>query len=215
MPAARPGDLGLPGERAGARRPRRLLERVHFCLLPMTNPDGSADGRSLTNGLGEAPKSSWQQAADGEDPPRETRTHWDYLQRRRPALDADIHAHFRWGRLWRTVGADVPDAVPESLRERARVVEAALRRAHPETEPEDGMSVIDVRQPDHRIYGNRHLHELGVLRVLLQGVPAGLDAHRADVQTFAETVAYALLEPSEAGRQPISANEIQHNANGC
>jgi len=174
-------------------RTRRLVDNVQFCLAPMTNPDGAAEGRSLTNSLGEVPKFSWQQAATGDAAPRETQALWDYLQRLRPDLDAEIHAHFRWGHFWRTVGTDVPDSVPEPLRGKARTLEAALRQAYPDTQSENGMSMIDVRQPDHQIYGDQYLHELGVLRAFLQAVPAGLDAHRADVQAFAETVAEALL----------------------
>ena len=175
-------------------RTRRLLEDIQFCLLPMANPDGAAEGRSLTNGLGEVPKFSWQQVASGEASPRETQAHWDYLARLRPDVDIEIHAHFRWDHFWRTAGADVPEAVPEPLRAKARILEAALQQAYPDTQPENAMSMIDVRLPDHQIYGNQHLHELGVLRAFLQAVPAGLDAHRADVQNVAEAVATALLE---------------------
>jgi len=176
-------------------RTRRLLERVQFCLLPLTNPDGAAEGRSLTNALGEVPKFSWHLVAAGETSPSETRALWDYMDRLRPDVEAEVHAHHsHWERFRRTAGADVPDAVPLPLREKARLLEAALRRGYPGMLPENGMSMIDVRRPEHRIYGNHCFHELGILRAFLQAVPAGLDAHRADVRNFAETVADALLE---------------------
>ncbi len=173
---------------------KRLLDNVQFCLLPMTNPDGVAEGRSISNSLGEVPKFSWHLDEDGGKIPVETEAILTYLDRLRPDLALEIHAHHRWDSFWRTVAVDVPDAVPKPLRHKAEILDKAIRREYSEPDPETSIVMMDVREPERRLFGNQRLHQIGVLREFLQSVPAGLDAHRADVRRFVETTAEAIIE---------------------
>ena len=176
-------------------RTRDLLEEVQFCLLPVTNPDGAAAGLSVTNGLGEVPKFSWDQVAQGADGPAETRALWDYyLNEARPDVEVEVHAHFRWERMWRTIGTDVNPALPPALRAKGAILERALRQNFPDTLPENDMSMIDYRRPEHEVYGDQYFNEKGILRAFLQAIPETIESHGADVQEMVETVAEALIE---------------------
>lgn len=175
-------------------RVRRLLEHVQFVLMPMTNPDGAAEGRSLTNSLGEVPKFSWQLAEEEKNAPAETRAWLAYLAALKPDIDIEIHAHFRWESMWRTVGTDVVESLPGELRDKSRGIEQALRTAFPDSLPENGMSMIDTRKPDHKVYGTQVLHRLGILRAFLQAIPTSIESHGADVQAVTEVLAEALME---------------------
>jgi len=174
-------------------RARRLLEHVQFVLMPMTNPDGAAEGRSLTNALGEVPKFSWQLAEEGKNAPAEARAWLEYLATLRPDVFMEIHAHFRWEHMWRTIGTDVVESVPGEMQDKSGAIEQALRTAFPDSLPENGMSMIDTRIPDHRVYGTQVLHRLGILGGFLQAIPTSIESHGADVQEVAETLAEALI----------------------
>ena len=172
---------------------RRQLENVQFCLVPVTNPDGAAEGWSVTNGVGQVPKFSLREVVETGDGPAEALALWEYLCQQRPDVWLEVHAHHRWGDFWRTVGTTVNASLPAELREKAACVEAAIRASFPEALPENGMSMIDYRRPEHAIYGDQYANRLGSLRVFLQSVPHTIEAHSADVQAMVETVAEALI----------------------
>ena len=60
--------------------------------------------------------------------------------------------------------------------------------------------LIDPRQPEHNVYGDKHICEqAGTIRTFLQAIPDSIDAHNADVKEMVETVAHALIEWRETG----------------
>ena len=73
-------------------------------------------------------------------------------------------------------------------RTKAAAIEAALDRNY-HTESLDNRKVlIDPRQPEHNVYGDRHVAErAGTIRTFLQAVPDSVEAHAADVREMVET----------------------------
>ncbi|MDP6775932.1 MAG: M14 family zinc carboxypeptidase [Candidatus Latescibacteria bacterium] len=175
-------------------RVRRLLDQVQFCLLPMTNPDGVAQGRSVTNSEGEVPKFGINHLVEGKRAAKETVAVWDYLVELRPDVDLEVHAHFTREEFTRSVGMHDLSSMPEEMRGKAGAIEEAIFGNY-HAEPLDNRKVlIDPRRPEHNVYGGRHITErAGSVPVFLQAVPDGIESHAADVREMVETVAEALV----------------------
>lgn len=94
-PAARPVLAIAHWLTDGSALTRRLLERFRFAFLPMPNPDGAANGRSCTNGIGEVPMFSFGRLLAGEPAPLETQALWDYALEVRPLSFMEFHTHFQ------------------------------------------------------------------------------------------------------------------------
>ena len=176
-------------------RVRRLLDRVQFCLLPMTNPDGVAEGRSVTNSVGEVPKFGINHLVEGLGAAKETKAVWDYVVGLRPDVTLEVHAHFTREGFTRSVGMHDRSSMPEGLRGKAGAVEGAIFGNY-HAEPLDNRKVlIDPRKPEHNVYGDRHVSEkAGTIRVFLQAIPDGIESHAADVREMVETLAEALIQ---------------------
>lgn len=181
--------LTIPTWRASS-----LLAQVQFCLLPMTNPDGVYEGRSVTNSLAEVPKFGINRLVEGRGAPRETEAVWRYLLELRPDAEVEVHAHFTREGFTRSIGMQDRDSMPEDMQAKAAVIEAAIAENF-HTDPLDNRKVlIDPRKPEHNVYGDRHVCEkAGVIRTFLQAVPDSLESHCADVREMVETVAGALV----------------------
>lgn len=94
-PAARPVLAIAHWLTDGSALTQRLLKRFRFAFVPMPNPDGSADGRSCTNGVAEVPMFSFGRLLKGDDAPLETRCLWDYAADLRPLSFVELHTHYQ------------------------------------------------------------------------------------------------------------------------
>jgi hypothetical protein len=94
-PAARPVLAIAHWLTDGSALSQRLLERFRFAFVPLPNPDGAADGRSCTNGVGEVPMFSFGRLLAGEEAPAETRALWDYAAGLRPLSYLEFHTHYQ------------------------------------------------------------------------------------------------------------------------
>lgn len=174
---------------------RHLLENIQFCLMPVTNPDGTAHGLSVTNGKGQVPKFEFHLAEENKGmAAAETQAIWNYLLTRRPDIAIEIHAHFRWETMWRNICVVENDAIPIFLRNKNEIIEAALRREYPDAVPGTGFSVIDYRKPEHSLYGIKELNDIGILSFSLQSLPEPVGVHCADVRNFVQLIAQTLIE---------------------
>lgn len=79
----------------GSALTKRLLERFRFAFVPLPNPDGTADGRSCTNGVDEVPMFSFGRLLAGEDAPVETSALWEYAAELRPLAFMEFHTHYQ------------------------------------------------------------------------------------------------------------------------
>ena len=176
-------------------RARRLLDRVQFALMPVTNPDGIAEGRSVTNSVGEVPKFGINDLVEGTRPaPLETEALWKYLVEFKPDASLEVHAHFTRKGFTRSIGMHDKASMPEHMRAKGAVIEDAIY-ANYHAEPLDNRKVlIDPREPEHNVYGDRYVAEkAGTIRTFLQAVPDSIEAHAADVREMVETIADALI----------------------
>ncbi|MCE2436170.1 MAG: hypothetical protein J4F29_25135, partial [Candidatus Latescibacteria bacterium] len=100
----------------------------------------------------------------------------------------------------RSIGMHDKASMPRHLQKKAEILEQAIF-ANYHTEPLKNRKVlIDPRQPEHNVYGDKHICEqAGTIRTFLQAIPDSIDAHNADVKEMAETVAHALIEWRETG----------------
>ncbi|NQZ70504.1 MAG: hypothetical protein HRT89_20825, partial [Lentisphaeria bacterium] len=173
---------------------RELLDRIQFCLMPLTNPDGVALGMSVTNSLGQVPKFEYHLAEKGEgEAAMETQAIWNYFVEKKPDIVSEIHAHYRWDTMWRTIGWDDSEAIPENLREKNEHLITAVKAAYPDSHPETDYSVIDYRKPSHDVYGTREMNGIDILGFWLQAIPETIESHNADVREFIQTIAWALM----------------------
>ena len=171
-------------------RVQRLLAEIQFCLLPMLNPDGAAEGRSLTNSLGEVPKFSLADAAAGQPAPLESQALWDYLNQTRPTVYFEQHMHYTWRRPWvRRFNPVERSYLPPSLRAGADEIESAVADLLPEIQ----VVPIDPRKPEQSVYGAKQVIESGTLSYAYQGIPDSIENNAADLQQVIETLATALL----------------------
>ncbi len=174
-----------------------LSDRVQLCVVPLTNPDGLAEGFSVINGVGEVPKFSTHLASAGEPAPLETQAMWDYLDQLRPQARIEMHAHFTDPNFTRSIGMHEVEAMPEAIRPMGRAVERALD-AHYHSEGSTNRRVrIDPRIDEHDVYGVREMAErFGIVEIFLQAIAEDLDDHNADVLACVTTVASAMIRPA-------------------
>ena len=157
-------------------------------------------GRSVTNAVGEVPKFGINDLVEGTRPaPLETAATWEYLLQMKPDAAVEVHAHYTAEGFTRSIGMHDKASMPEHLGSKAAAIEAALDRNY-HTESLDNRKVlIDPRQPEHNVYGDRHVAErAGTIRTFLQAVPDSVEAHASDVREMVETVATSLVQWREA-----------------
>ena len=104
---------------------QRLLERFRFCFVPLPNPDGTANGRSVTNAVGEVPMFSFGHVVRGEPAPAESEALWRYAQKIVPTAYLEFHTHYQDNRFHKLNPMSL-DWFPESMHERVRQVDDAL-----------------------------------------------------------------------------------------
>ncbi len=175
-------------------RAQRLLENVQFCLMPMLNPDGVYAGHSVTNAVGEVPKFGINNLVEGKGASRETEALWNYLLDTRPDASIEVHAHFTREGFTRSIGMHDKDSMPEQLRAKGAFVEEAIAENYHVQPLENRRVLIDPRQPELNVYGDRYVSEhAGTIRTFLQAVPDSIESHCADVREMTETIANALI----------------------
>jgi hypothetical protein len=103
----------------------RLLDRFQFCFIPLPNPDGTANGRSVTNAVGEVPMFSFGHVVRGEPAPAESEALWRYAQQVKPAAYMEFHTHYQDNRFHKLNPMSL-DWFPEPMHERVRRVDDAL-----------------------------------------------------------------------------------------
>jgi len=152
--------------------------------------------------MGEVPKFGINHLAEGKAAARETEVLWRYLLDRRPDASIEVHAHFTRPDFRRSIGMHDPASMPPDLREKAKVLEAAVLGNYHSGRLENRRVLIDPRKPEHNVYGDRYVCEqAGTIRTFLQAVPDTVESHCADVREMVETVADALIEWSDEGSQ--------------
>ncbi len=175
-------------------RAQRLLDKVQFCLMPMLNPDGVFVGHSVTNAVGEVPKFGINNLVEGKGAPMETEALWNYLLDTRPDASIEVHAHFTREGFTRSIGMHDKDSMPQHLRAKGAVVEAAIVENYHVQPLENRRVLIDPREPELNVYGDRYVSEYaGTIRTFLQAVPDSIESHSADVREMTETIANALI----------------------
>lgn len=182
--------LTLPTARA-----QNLRNHIQFCLMPITNPDGLYEGRSVTNAQGEVPKFGINHLVEGKSAPRETQALWRYLLDKKPDVSIEVHAHFTRDGFTRSIGMHDKAAMPAHMQAKADRIEQALFTNY-HADPLDNRKVlIDPRTPEHNVYGDRYVCEhAGTIRTFLQSVPDSIESHSADVLEMTETIANALIQ---------------------
>ena len=181
-------------------RTQRLLDHVQFCLMPITNPDGVCEGRSVTNAMGEVPKFGINHLVEGKSAPRETAALWQYFLDKKPDASIEVHAHFTRPDFTRSIGMHDKASMPHHLRAKAKILEQAIFENYHIEPLKNRKVLIDPRQPEHNVYGDKHICEqAGTIRTFLQAIPDSIDAHNADVKEMVETVAHALIKWRETG----------------
>ena len=103
----------------------RLLDRFQFCFIPLPNPDGTANGRSVTNAVSEVPMFSFGHVVRGEPAPAESEALWRYAQQVKPAAYMEFHTHYQDNRFHKLNPMSL-DWFPEPMHERVRRVDDAL-----------------------------------------------------------------------------------------
>jgi hypothetical protein len=82
----------------GSPEAHALLEQYRICFIPMTNPDGSVLGYTVSDARGHFPYFEADAAAEGRpDATPENLAVWTYLTRRRPWLFWEWHSN-NWAR---------------------------------------------------------------------------------------------------------------------
>ena len=176
-------------------RVQRLLDHVQFCLMPMMNPDGVCEGRSVTNAMGEVPKFGINHLVEGKGASRETEALWRYLLDKKPDASIEVHAHFTRPDFTRSIGMHDKASMPEHLQGKAEVIEQALFENYHAESLQNRKVLIDPRQAEHNVYGDKHVCEqAGTIRTFLQAIPDSIESHGADVREMVETVANALID---------------------
>jgi hypothetical protein len=125
-PAARPVMAVAHALNDGSALSKRLLERFRFVLIPLPNPDGTAEGRSCTNGCGQVPMFSFGRLLAGEDDvPNETAALWQHAEALRPAAYIEFHTHYQVSRSHKLnpMGADWFDVERHAELERVNLAD--------------------------------------------------------------------------------------------
>ena len=176
-------------------RTRRLLDQIQFFVMPMLNPDGVYEGRSVTNSVGEVPKFGINHLVEGKGAPRETEALFNFLVAKSPHVLTEIHAHFTPADFTRSIGMHDKDSMPEELKARGAVIEQAIFDNYHAPPLENRKVLIDPRQPEHNVYDDRYVSEqAGCVQTWLQAVPDAIESHCADVREMVEVIAGALIE---------------------
>lgn len=181
-----------------AAEPRALTDAVQLCLLPMTNPDGAAAGRSVTNGAGQVPKFALARNLDGTETTAETDAWWRYVTAMEPDVVVEVHSHNRWEGFWRAVGMTLPDAYPEALRPQGWSLRNALASAFPAGLSGNEIRFIDPRVEIHSVYGDQFLIDRAIYRIFLQAVSTSIEGQCADLQELIRSLVSVLAPQSNA-----------------
>ncbi len=91
----------------------RLLREYQFCLLPLTNPDGTAHGHSVTNAAGEVPRCHFEDAKLGKPVPAEAGVIWQYVAGKQPTMFIEFHIHYLVHAAHKLVGIAVNEPSDE------------------------------------------------------------------------------------------------------
>ena len=90
--------------------------------------------------------------------------------------------------------------MPHHLRAKAEILEQAIFENYHIEPLKNRKVLIDPRQPEHNVYGDKHICEqASTIRTFLQAIPDSIDSHNADVKEMVETVAHALIKWRETG----------------
>ncbi|MBT5832125.1 MAG: hypothetical protein HOH77_18205 [Candidatus Latescibacteria bacterium] len=163
--------------------------------MPITNPDGLAVGHSVTNAVGEVPKFGINNLVEGHEASKETETLWNYLLDKKPDASIEVHAHFTRPDFTRSIGMHDKASMPTHLQNKAHLIEQAIHNNYHVPPLQNRKVLIDPRQPEHDVYGDRHVSEqAGTIRTFLQSIPDSIESHCADVQEMVETIANALIQ---------------------
>jgi hypothetical protein len=172
----------------------KLLQDYQFCLLPLTNPDGTAHGHSVTNAAGEVPRCHFEDAKLGKPVPGESKAIWDYMAEKAPNLFIEFHIHYLVSAPHKLVGIAVNEpsdergvvALPAATvlwgemlklnsQWRARLIEAesdTFRNALDATLARDFGTLAYVYQIYAPTVPAACAHAVDVLRATLQGAEA-------------------------------------------
>jgi len=181
-------------------RTQRLRDNIQFCLMPVTNPDGLAVGHSVTNAVGQVPKFGINNLVEGKEAPKETEALWNYLTDQKPDASIEVHAHFTRPDFTRSIGMHDKASMPKHLQPKAAIIEQAIHNNYHVEPLKNRKVLIDPRQAEHDVYGDRHVSEqAGTIRSFLQSIPDSIESHCADVQEMVETIADALIKWKEEG----------------
>ena len=176
-------------------RARSLLDQIQFFLMPMLNPDGVFEGRSVTNAVGEVPKFGINRLVEGKEAPRETEALWTFLIENRPHALTEVHAHYTPVDFTRSVGMHDKDSMPDELKGRGAVIEQAIFENFHAPPLANRKVLVDPRRPEHNVYGDKYIAErAGCVQTWLQAVPDTIESHCADVREMVETMAKALID---------------------
>ena len=158
------------------------------------------DGAGVPNALGEVPKFGINHLVEGKSAPRETAALWQYLLDKKPDASIEVHAHFTRPDFTRSIGMHDKASMPRRLRAKAEILEQAIFENYHIEPLKNRKVLIDPRQPEHNVYGDKHICEqAGTIRTFLQAIPDSIDAHNADVKEMVETIAHALIKWRETG----------------
>lgn len=91
----------------------KLLAEYQFCLLPLTNPDGTAHGHSVTNAAGEVPRCHFEDAKLGKLVPAEAGIIWQYVAGKLPTMFIEFHIHYLVHAAHKLVGVHVNEPSDE------------------------------------------------------------------------------------------------------
>ena len=103
----------------------RLLQRFQFCLIPLPNPDGAAQGRSVTNARAEVPMFSFGRLLEELPAPLETQAVWRYMEVLVPTAYIEFHPHYQDVQAHK-LNPMALEWYPESMHAKVQRVEDAL-----------------------------------------------------------------------------------------
>ena len=90
------------------------------------------------------------------------------------------------------------DSMPEHLKAKGAILEQAIYENYHVDPLENRKVLIDPREPEHNVYGDRYVSEqAGTIRTFLQAVPDSLESHGADVREMVETISGGLIKWKE------------------
>ena len=199
-PAARPVLAIAHWLTDGSGLTRRLLERFRFAFVPLPNPDGTAGGRSCTNGAGEVPMFSFGRLLAGEPAPAETRALWEYTEHLRPLSYLELHTHYQDVRAHKLNPMAAEWFADPERRELAARVDRALLSLNADWR----VTPIERATPLSGAGAFAHLAErLGTLAYCYQIYCVTEEATCAHAVSVARTLAAALAGPEwEAAAPP-------------